>query len=96
MLESNIPLHGCAIIFSKKYIDKYEYPFNNETFLFHEEEFLYNRVTKDNLISIYDPNLYVFHREGSSMKKKNKKSRLNKLFREKERLKSLEILQKYI
>ena len=95
-LEFNVPLHGCAIIFSKKYLDKYEYPFNNETFLFHEEELLYNRVIKDNLTSIYDPSLCVFHREGSSMKKKNKKNRKNKLFREKERLKSLEILQKYI
>ena len=95
-LEFNVPLHGCAIIFSKKYLDKYKHPFNNETFLFHEEEFLYNRVIKEKLISVYDPNLSVFHREGSSIKKKNKKSRLNKLFKEKERLKSLKLLQKYI
>jgi len=90
--ETGVALHGCAIIFSDKYIKKYIYPFYNETFLFHEEEFLYQRVVKDNLISLYDPSLEVFHKEGSSMKKKN--ARLSKLFREKERLKSLELLIK--
>ena len=86
------PLHGCCIIFSKDYIDKYKYPFYNETFLFHEEEFLYQRVIKNNLISVYDPKLTVFHKEGSSIKKSNKKERLSKLFREKTRLKSLYVL----
>ena len=86
------PLHGCCLIFSKDYIDKYKYPFYNETFLFHEEEFLYQRVIKDNLVSLYDPSLTVFHKEGSSIKKSNKKERLSKLFREKTRLKSLYVL----
>ena len=86
------PLHGCCLIFSKDYIDKYKYPFYNETFLFHEEEFLYQRVIKDNLISLYDPSLTVFHKEGSSIKKSNKKERLSKLFREKTRLESLYVL----
>ena len=86
------PLHGCCLIFSKDYIDKYKYPFYNETFLFHEEEFLYQRVIKDNLVSLYDPSLTVFHKEGSSIKKSNKKERLSKLFREKTRLESLYVL----
>ena len=89
---TDAPLHGCCIIFSKDYIDKYKYPFYNETFLFHEEEFLYQRVVKDNLVSLYDPKLTVFHKEGSSIKKSNKKERLSKLFREKTRLKSLHLL----
>lgn len=86
------PLHGCCLIFSKDYIDRYKYPFYNETFLFHEEEFLYQRVLKDNLVSVYDPKLMVFHKEGSSIKKSNKKERLSKLFREKTRLESLYVL----
>ncbi len=87
-------LHGCAIIFSKKYLDKYDDVFFNETFLFHEEEFLYLRMKQDNLISIYDPKLYLFHKEESSVKKENKNIRKSKLFREQERLKSLELLKK--
>lgn len=90
----NVALHGCAIIFSKKYIEKYDEGFYNETFLFHEEEFLYQRILKDNLISIYEPTLHVFHKEGSSVKTNYKKIRKSKLFREKERLKSLLLLSK--
>lgn len=86
------PLHGCCIIFSDNYLKKYKYPFYNETFLFHEEEFLYQRVINDKLVSLYDPELKVFHKEGSSINKSNKKERLSKLFREKTRLKSLYLL----
>lgn len=95
-IEKDIALHGCCIIFSDKYINKYEYPFYNETFLFHEEEFLYQRMLKNNLISLYDPNLKIYHKEGSSINKKNKNKRLSKLFRVKERIKSLELLLKEI
>lgn len=91
-IMKNIALHGCCIIFSKKYIEKYEHAFYNETFLFHEEEFLYQRVLNDNLISIYDPNIQIFHKEGSSIKNSFKNIRKSKLFREKERLKSLNLL----
>lgn len=90
--ELNVALHGCAIIFSKKYINKYEYAFYNETFLFHEEEFLYQRILNDSIISIYSPSIEVFHKEGSSTNIKNSSIRLSKLFREKERLKSLIML----
>ena len=93
-LQEDVALHGCALIFSDKYVKKYDYPFYNDTFLFHEEEFLYQRVIKDSLVSIYDPELKIFHREGSSISKKNKKVRYSKLFREKERIKSLELLLK--
>jgi GT2 family glycosyltransferase len=90
-LKKNVALHGCAIIFSKKYLEKYEYAFYNETFLYHEEEFLYRRIIDDKLISIYDPNIEIYHKEGSSLNKIIKNERNKKLFKEKERLKSLEL-----
>lgn len=90
-LKKQVALHGCSIIFSKKYYQRYENVFYDETFLFHEEEFLYNRIIKDNLISVYDPNLKVFHKEGSSIRKKGNK-RISKLFKTKEKIKSLELL----
>lgn len=88
----NVPLHCCAIVFSKEYVEKYTDTFNSCTFLFHEEEFLYQRLIKNNLISIYDPRLEVFHKEGSSTKASFKNKRLRRLFHEKERKKSLEKL----
>ena len=59
---------------------------------FQMEEFLYQRVINDKLISLYDPKLKVFHKEGSSINKSNKNERLSKLFREKTRLNSLYLL----
>ena len=93
-INTSSPLHGCCIIFSDKYINKYKDPFYNDTFLFHEEEFLYQRVINDKLVSLYDPNLCIYHKEGSSINKSNKNIRLSKLFRVKERIKSLELLLK--
>lgn len=95
-LEKNVPLHGCAIIFSDKYVNKYKYPFYNETFLYHEEEFLYQKILKDNLISIYDPKIEVFHKEGASLDNLYNNNRKKLLFQVNERIKSLELLIKYI
>lgn len=93
-IKTGVGLHGCAIIFSKKYLDKYKDIFFNETFLFHEEEFLYLRMKKDNLVSLYDPRLEVYHQEGSSLSKTFKNERLSKLYKTREILKSLDLLQK--
>lgn len=95
-LEKNVPLHCCAIVFSKKYLKKYDYPFYNDTFLYHEEDFLYQRILKDKLISIYDPTLEVYHKEGSSLNNLYKKSKDKLLFQINERLKSLELLENFI
>lgn len=94
IIEIDVALHGCAIIFSKKYYSKFEHVFYNETFLFHEEEFLYQRVKKNNLISIYHPNIEIIHKEGQSTKKDIKDSRKRLLFRNKKILDSLKKLEK--
>lgn len=92
--EKNVALHGCALVFSKKYYKKYENVFYPETFLYHEEEFLNYRKNKDHLITYYDSNLEVFHKEGSSLNETFKKNNYKKLiFRNKEILKSLYLLK---
>lgn len=68
-IAKNVALHGCCLIFSKKYYQKYRDIFDKRTFLYHEEEFLYFRMLKDNLCTIYDPKIVVFHKEGSSLNK---------------------------
>ena len=95
--EKDIALHGCAIIFSKKYYEKYEHVFYNETFLYHEEEFLNYRKNRDHLISYYDANLEVFHKEGASLNENFKNRNYEKLiFRNKEIIKSLSLLEEAI
>ena len=93
----NVALHGCAIIFSKKYYEKYNDIFYNGTFLYHEEEFLNYRKNRDKLITFYDKNLKIYHKEGSSLNESFKGNNYEKLiFRNSEIVKSLEELKRVI
>ena len=92
--QYDVALHGCALIFSKKYYEKYKDVFYNETFLYHEEEFLNYRKNRDNLITYYDSELEIFHKEGASLNNRFKNNNYEKLiFRNKEILKSLRLLE---
>ena len=90
----DVALHGCALIFSKKYYEKYRDVFYNNTFLYHEEEFLDYRRRKDGLISYYDSNLEVFHKEGSSLNEVFSNNYEKLIFRNQEIIKSLTLLKK--
>ena len=95
--QYDVALHGCALIFSKKYYKKYESVFYPETFLYHEEEFLDYRRRKDKLITYYNSNLEIYHKEGSSLNETFKNKNNDKLiFRNKEIVKSLELLKKVL
>lgn len=94
--QKQVALHGCFIVFSKNYYKKYNNVFFNDTFLYHEEEFLYQRIINDNLISIYEPYLEVFHKEGASLNNKYKNEYQKLIFKNEEILKSLELLKKEI
>ena len=89
-----VALHGCALIFSKKYYKRYHDVFYNETFLYHEEEFLYYRCMHDKLTSLYSPKIELIHKEGQSLNKKYSENYKKNIFRNKEILKSLELLEK--
>jgi len=95
-LESkyDVALHGCALIFSKKYYEQYDNVFYNETFLYHEEEFLNYRKNHEHLVTYYDSNLELFHKEGASLNENFKNQNYEKLiFRNTEILKSLKLLR---
>ncbi len=68
-VSTGVSLHGCALIFSKKYMKRYKDIFYNGTFLFHEEEFLEQRRERDNLITVYSPEIELIHKEGRSLDK---------------------------
>lgn len=89
-----VALHGCALIFSKKYYKRYHDVFYNETFLYHEEEFLYYRCMHDKLTSLYSPKIELIHKEGQSLNKKYSENYKKNIFRNREILKSLELLEK--
>lgn len=89
--KEDVVLHGCCLIFSNLYIEKFD-GLDDRTFLYFEEQLLYLRLKKNNLKSIYNPNLVVFHNEGMSTNKKvkNKRERFN--FVLKHEINSLKIL----
>ena len=91
--ELNVGLHGCALIFSEKYYEKYEDIFYPNTFLFHEEEFLYLKAQQDKLITLYSPKIELIHKEGQSLNKEYKNNYQKLIFRNKEIIKSLELLK---
>lgn len=86
-------LHGCFIIFSKKYYKAFDEVMLPDTFLFHEEEYLYFRIIKNKLISIYNPKIEIIHKEGQALKRSNTSSRKRKLNKLIEANKSLNILK---
>lgn len=94
-LSEDVALHGCSLVFSKKYYEKYYDVFYPGTFLYHEEEFLEYRRKKDCLKTIYDPELEIFHKEGASLDIKFEGLEYKKLvFRHKQIVESLSLLEK--
>lgn len=91
--ELGVALHGCALIFSKKYYERYETIFYNETFLYHEEEFLYYRCKHDNLTFLYSPEVELVHKEGRSLDNSFNNNYKKLIFKNKEILKSLQLLE---
>lgn len=95
--EFDVALHGCALIFSKKYYEKFEEVFYPNTFLYHEESFLYLRMKKYHLKTVYDPDISIVHKEGASLSlAMDNNERKKMLFRTQEIIKSLTLLEKEI
>lgn len=60
-----IQLHGACLIFSRKYIEKYDGLYD-KTFMYGEESILKYIVEKNNMSMIYIDELEIYHKEGSS------------------------------
>ncbi|MDR3543885.1 MAG: glycosyltransferase [Desulfosporosinus sp.] len=58
-------LHGCCLIFSKLYIDKFN-GLNPDTFLYLEEDILYVRLRNNNLLPLFTPELEIYHEEDAA------------------------------
>ena len=61
----NVRLHGCFMVFSPVYLAKFD-GLNDKTFLFGEEDLLFIRLKRCALISVYLPQVVVFHKEDAS------------------------------
>lgn len=92
----NIGLHGAALIFSKDYYENYTEIFFEGTFLYLEEDILFYRILKDNLVSVYYPQVEIFHKEDKSTQASINKPIDQYIFKEKNIIKSLEAYRSLI
>lgn len=63
----DVKINGCAIIFSPLYLEKYEGLYDR-TFMYGEESILHYISNRDQLKTIYFPDVILYHKESSSTK----------------------------
>ena len=78
--QRNVPLHGACLIFVKQYIERVQYAFFPDTFLYVEEEFLYYNIRRMGLQTLYVHDLWVKHLEDVSTKSISKNAKQKRLF----------------
>ena len=91
--QQGVALHGSAIIFSGLYIKKYNGLYTGP-FMYGEEAILDYFVKKDNLISVYWPEVRILHKDDSSTNSVYKKALMKRRFYLKNFLRSLSVLEK--
>ncbi|GBG08142.1 hypothetical protein PAT3040_02710 [Paenibacillus agaridevorans] len=77
--HKNVMLHGCCLIFSKEYIQKYNGLYD-KTFLYMEEDILFYIARKEKLLTMYSPDILIYHKEDSSTNAIVKAGRQKRLF----------------
>ena len=86
----NCILHGCCLIFSKLFFEKFN-GFDPRTFLYVEEQILHAHVVHSGLKTVYDPELKIWHKEDGATDSIYKEKKEKLLFLYTNILKSLEI-----
>lgn len=88
----DVVLHGCFLIFSPSYIEKYEDAFDTRTFMYREEELLYLRLKHSKLVSVYNPELEILHLENAATNSDYSGKEKKYQFMRENQIKSLKIL----
>lgn len=70
IIHKNVELHGCCLIFSPLYIQKYE-GLDDRTFMYEEERILYKHMMDAGELMLYNPNLIIYHKERATTSEVN-------------------------
>lgn len=87
----NYKLHGCCLIFSREYINKFD-GLNPNTFLYLEEDILFVQLRNNKLLSLYSPDLWLIHLEDAATDKMMKSGKKKRRFIYKNHIKSYNAL----
>lgn len=84
--QKQVVLQGCFIVFSEKAFNYVE-GFDDRTFLYYEEPILYLNLMKHDLVTVYDPEIVIYHKDGRSTNTVAQKGRdklifINKCYQE--------------
>ena len=89
--QENVKLHGSFLIFSTVFFKHFQ-GFDPRTFLYVEEDILWNHLKNKGLLSVYNPLLEIAHNESVATKSTMKNQSKKRVFYWRERMKSLRIL----
>lgn len=90
--QESVVLHGACYIFANGFLKKRNYCFNPSTFMYYEEDILFYEAEKMGLRTIYSPNIRVIHLEDVSTNLFFKSNWKKMISKNKEILKSSQIL----
>lgn len=97
-IKSDVILHGSFMVFSRKYINKFD-GLDDKTFMYLEEDILYLHLVKNGMVSYYNPYLAVYHKEDSSTNAMMQSNRKKEMFIAKNQINSFcayrEVLKDY-
>lgn len=62
----NVVLHGCFLVFSPIFIERFDDAFDPRTFMYREEELLYIKVRSNAMKTLYSPSISIIHLEDLS------------------------------
>lgn len=92
--DFNCKLHGCCLILSQDFISNYN-GFDEGTFLYLEEDFLYTHMMMDNRLTLYSPYVKIYHCEDASTNQ-IAKGREKRRFVLKNHLQSMKVINQYL
>ena len=78
-------------MFSEKYTERFD-GLDDRTFLFREEAILYKHMLENNMVTVYQPEITVFHEEDAATDQFRKTEKQKALFELDNHIKSLNIL----
>lgn len=77
--RENVVAHGCFRILSPTYFEHFD-RLDDRTFMYAEEDITYAHLLDKKLLCVYNPDIVIYHKGGSSVKKAYKNSRKRKIF----------------
>ena len=80
-IKKDVPLHGSCLILSKLFLDKIE-GLDTRTFMYGEEAILFVKCLGENVLSMYSPEIEVFHNEHATVDKEVKNRKQQRFFYE--------------